>query len=185
MNAINLTPKQEKFAQEYISTGNASEAYRLAYSASKMKPETVNKRASELLANGVITGRIGKLRAAIAELAIVKESQVINEAARLALSDPAKLFNVDGTLKSIHDMDPDIRAAIASIEVEEITVDGVSIGRVKKVKLWDKNSALEKLMKHLGSFEKDNKQRAGMFVNVPRGTMKMIEEKLAALAALS
>lgn len=185
MNAINLTPKQEKFAQEYISTGNASEAYRSAYCAAKMKAETINRKAFELLQHGKITARVAELRAAIAELAIVKESQVINEVARLALSDPGRLFNADGALKGIHEMDADVRAAIASIEVEEITVDGVSIGRVKKVKLWDKNSALEKLMKHLGSFEKDNKQRVGAFENVPRETMKMIEEKLLELAALS
>ena len=31
----NLTPKQEKFCQKYIEMGNASEAYRQAYNASK------------------------------------------------------------------------------------------------------------------------------------------------------
>ncbi|MGU9998175.1 terminase small subunit, partial [Bordetella avium] len=37
-----LTPKQEAFALAYVETGNASEAYRRAYSAERMKPETVN-----------------------------------------------------------------------------------------------------------------------------------------------
>jgi len=51
----NLTPKQEKFVQVYVECGNASEAYRRVYNAGSMKPQTVNKRASELLLNGVIT----------------------------------------------------------------------------------------------------------------------------------
>jgi len=62
-----MTPKQEKFCQLYIELGNASGAYRGAYDAAKMKPETVNKRASELLADGEVTGRIDELRAEHAE----------------------------------------------------------------------------------------------------------------------
>ena len=41
MDEIKLTPKQERFCQVYIETGNASEAYRAAYNAEKMKPESV------------------------------------------------------------------------------------------------------------------------------------------------
>lgn len=57
-----LTVKQEKFCQAYIETGNASEAYRLTYDASKMKPETIHKRSSELMANGEVSGRINDLQ---------------------------------------------------------------------------------------------------------------------------
>jgi len=57
-----LTIKQEAFCQAYIEKGNASEAYRTAYAADKMKPETVTKRASELLSNGDVTGRVSELR---------------------------------------------------------------------------------------------------------------------------
>lgn len=63
MDKIKLTPKQEKFCQVYIETGNASEAYRQAYNAEKMKPESVAVKASELLANGKIAVRIDALRA--------------------------------------------------------------------------------------------------------------------------
>lgn len=41
-----LTIKQEAFCQAYIETGNASEAYRTAYAADKMKPEAVFKHVS-------------------------------------------------------------------------------------------------------------------------------------------
>lgn len=50
-----LQPKQEKFCQLYIELGNASEAYRQAYDASKMKPETIKRKAQELLESGTIT----------------------------------------------------------------------------------------------------------------------------------
>ncbi|WP_329760616.1 terminase small subunit [Stenotrophomonas geniculata] len=58
-----LTPKQESFCQRYLETGNASEAYRLCYSAEKAKPETVNRSAKELLDNPKIAARLSELRA--------------------------------------------------------------------------------------------------------------------------
>ncbi|WP_052043712.1 terminase small subunit [Oligella urethralis] len=61
--AKRLTPKQEAFCLAYIETGNASEAYRQAYSASRMKSATVNSKAYELLRNGEITARIDELKA--------------------------------------------------------------------------------------------------------------------------
>lgn len=57
-----LTPKQEAFCLAYIETGNASEAYRLAYNAERMKAETINRRAKEMLDNGKITARVSELQ---------------------------------------------------------------------------------------------------------------------------
>lgn len=57
-----LTIKQETFCLKYIETGNASEAYRQAYDSDGMKPESVNRKAIELLENGKITARIKELQ---------------------------------------------------------------------------------------------------------------------------
>ena len=56
-----LTPKQENFCQQFISTGNASEAYRQSYDCSKMKKENVGRRAKELIDNSKVAARIGGL----------------------------------------------------------------------------------------------------------------------------
>ena len=58
-----LQPKQEKFCQLYIELGNASEAYRQAYSCGKMKDETINNKAYILSKKGEIRARISELRA--------------------------------------------------------------------------------------------------------------------------
>ncbi|RXO38238.1 terminase small subunit [Salmonella enterica] len=60
-----LTIKQEAFCQAYIETGNASEAYRTAYAADKMKPEAVHVQASKLQDNPKIALRIKELRGEI------------------------------------------------------------------------------------------------------------------------
>lgn len=57
-----LTPKQERFCNAYMETGNASEAYRRAYSCGGMKPETVHRKAKELLDNGKIAARIREIQ---------------------------------------------------------------------------------------------------------------------------
>lgn len=58
-----MTPKREKFCMAYVETGNASEAYRQAFNAAKMKPESIHSKASELLANGEVTARVEELKA--------------------------------------------------------------------------------------------------------------------------
>lgn len=63
-----LTPKQEAFCRAYVEAGSASEAYRQAYpKARAWKPETVHKRASELLAHREVMGRVEALQAAARE----------------------------------------------------------------------------------------------------------------------
>ena len=57
-----LTIKQEAFVRFYIETGNASEAYRRAYDAGKMKPTTINRNAHALLVDSKIATRIGEMQ---------------------------------------------------------------------------------------------------------------------------
>lgn len=45
----NITKKQLNFSREYVLTGNASEAYRRAYSAEKMNNDTIRVKACNLL----------------------------------------------------------------------------------------------------------------------------------------
>lgn len=59
---MTLTAKQEAFCLAYLETGNASEAYRKAYNAENMKPETVNRKAKELLDHGKISARVEALQ---------------------------------------------------------------------------------------------------------------------------
>ena len=63
-----LTPKQRKFAEEYVNTGNASEAYRRAYDVSETTSNDVIKvKASELLKNGNISVTVKELQKLEAE----------------------------------------------------------------------------------------------------------------------
>lgn len=86
----NLTAKREAFCLAYMESGNQSEAYRIAFDAENMKAETVHKRASELMANGEVKGRIAELQARAAERALVTVqslTQELEEARALALQE--------------------------------------------------------------------------------------------------
>lgn len=90
MSAGKLTPKQEAFCLAFIETNNASEAYRRAYDAENMKPETIWKRSCELMADGNVTGRVKELKALVTERALVSVlsiTQELEEARALALQE--------------------------------------------------------------------------------------------------
>lgn len=78
-----LTIKQENFCLAYIETGNASEAYRRVYNTNKMKPETVNRSAKEMLDNRKIAARIDELRKPAREAAGVTLAGHLKELAEL------------------------------------------------------------------------------------------------------
>jgi len=148
---MNLTPKQEAFAVKYVETGSASEAYRLVYNTAKMKPTTVHVKAAELCAKGKIAVRIKELQDAIAEKSQMGIIEWVNEVVKLCTVDPRDLMHADGRIKMPHELDDRVAAAVASFKVSPI--NGI------EYKFWDKNSALEKIAKHIGAYSMDNQQK--------------------------
>lgn len=77
--------------------------------------------------------------------------------------DPARLLNLDGTPKQLHEMDEDTRKALRGFK---LTVKTEGEGRRRKVvgyelevKFPEKTAAREQAMKHFGLYERDNKQK--------------------------
>ncbi len=67
LNEFGLTGKQEKFAQAFVETGDASEAFRRAYDASNMNANSVNRKAHEAKNHVKISARIDQLRSKVAK----------------------------------------------------------------------------------------------------------------------
>lgn len=78
-----LTPKQEAFCLAYIETSNASEAYRSAYNAGKMKAETIHRNAKALLDNNKVATRLQELRRPAVEKAQLTLEQHLIDLQRL------------------------------------------------------------------------------------------------------
>ena len=104
-----MTPKQELFAQAYIETGNASEAYKRAYDT-QANANTINRKASQLLKHPEVIKLLADLQAihrqrhkltiddVIAELEEARQTakQVGNASAMVsATMGKAKLLGLD------------------------------------------------------------------------------------------
>lgn len=91
-----LTFKQEKFCKYYVDTeGNASEAYRMSYNTSNMKPETIWSAASRLLANSKVGTRINEIKAQRAKESEVERKTVERVLMDIVLANPDDLHFVD------------------------------------------------------------------------------------------
>jgi phage terminase small subunit len=173
-DAAKLTGQQEKFALGVASGKTQADAYREAYPRSKKwKDSAVYSQASALMADSKVSTRVKELKERITNAGIASAERVLLEASRLALFDPRKLFREDGSPKPINELDDDTAAALAGLDVlEEFEGSGderVFVGYTKKYKIADKNSALEKLFKHHGLYEKDNEQKTDPLVELLRG----------------
>lgn len=162
-----LTPKQAKFLAHYLETSNASAAYRHAYN-SKGSEASINTCAWELLRHPEIARRVEDAKRRLIEKAETSLERLIREAAAVALFDPLDLFDGEGQLKPLQDIPELARRAIAGIEVTSIRAGGEGeVGRVTKVRLSPKVSALELLGKWLGANverREDVTQRGSTFV---------------------
>lgn len=74
-----LTTKQELFVQNLVAGQSQRQAYRKAYKADKMKDETVDARASELLKNGKVAVRYRELIKQFSNMALWSREQAFNE----------------------------------------------------------------------------------------------------------
>jgi len=153
--AKKLSAKQQLFVTEYLVDLNATQAaIRAGYSA-----KWAGFNADKQLKNTKIQEAIAEALAKRSERTEIKADAVLKEIARIGFFDPRKLFNADGTPKAINELDDDTAASISGIEVVNVGNSDLGVGQVLKYKIADKNSALEKLCKHLGLYDADKSRK--------------------------
>ena len=148
--------KKKLFAEAYIANGgNASEAAKSAgYSA-----KTAGVIGCRLLKDVQVQSILGERQKALANKYELTAEAIIKSIAQELHFDPANLFNEDGSVKSVSEMDADTRMALVSIETLQLG-DPESPAIIRKIKWATKHQAREQAMKHLGMFEQDNKQKS-------------------------
>ena len=149
-----LTPKQQRFVEEYLIDLNGTQAaIRAGFS-----PKTANEQSVALLAKLSIRHAVDTAMAARSARTGVTQDRVIRELARVAFFDPTAV--VDFRLCVVRDnLSEDDRAVIAGAKVKA----GDTFTE-REVKFFDKLKALELLGRHLNLFT-DNIQ---MTVDAPR-----------------
>ena len=150
------TDRHEAFCQAVVETGNQSEAYRRAYPHSaSWKDNAVHVRASQLMKRDKVQLRLKQLRQNVAQRHHATIDAIIQELSRTAFMDPIEAFTQAGDLKNITEIPAELRRCIASIEVvvtKGCDTDNPIEIHTKKIKFYNKLTALDKLGQHLGMF---------------------------------
>lgn len=144
-----ISPKQKRFCREYLVDQNGKRAaIRAGYS-----PKTAAAQASMMLDKPHVAEYMAQLTKKQEMDLTVTAERVINEFARIAFADPATYLipsksRAGPRMKSLEELTPDQRAAVAEFDIV-----------TKKLKLYDKLNALEKLGKHLKLFTELHEQQ--------------------------
>jgi phage terminase small subunit len=169
---MSLTPKQQRFVEEYLIDLNATQAaIRAGYSS-----KTAMEQGYQLLRKTSVAGAIAEAQAELARRTEITQEKVLAELAKIGFADMRKLLRWTGNLPKMDEttaeqtgeveisvanfvqlfdsdqLDDDIAAAISEISQ---TKDGAL-----KVKLHDKQAALVAIGRHLGMF-KDKIEHTG------------------------
>lgn len=141
---MKLSPKQQRFADEYLIDLNATQAaIRAGYS-----PKSAEQQGSRLLRNAKVRAYIDERMAEHSKRTGVNQERIIRELARIAFLDPTQLVDMD-TAELLSDTSADDRAAISSIKVKTMSSEETEMIE-REIRFADKIKALELLGKRFG-----------------------------------
>lgn len=146
---MKLTARESRFVAEYlIDQKQTDAAIRAGFS-----PRSAKQYASVLMQKPHIKAAIEKGMAKLMNKLEISAERIRLERARLAFFNPKQLYNEDGSLKPIHELDDDTAAAIAGMDIETIGSGKKAITRTAKIKLTNKNESLTALEKMEGMYK--------------------------------
>lgn len=141
---IKLSPKRERFAQEWVVDLNATQAaIRAGYSE-----KTAKQQGSRLLTNADVAARVKELQGVVAEKIEITQDMVAKELASIGFSDPRDVMSwgpAGVLLRQSSELTRDQAITVSEV-TETKTKDGGSI----KLKFHDKPKALINYGKHIG-----------------------------------
>lgn len=186
MKSNGLTAKQEAYCVARASGLTGTEAFRKAFPASTANAGTARKEASKLDSKPLVKMRIHDLmqpaKQAAAEQVTATLVRVLTENAAIAFSDIRNIVTPEGRLKRLEELDEITARSIASVKVRQVHVTGTSdppeYDDVVEYKFWDKGSAIDRYMRHLGGYEKDKAAPPSPFDGLPRDVLKQIAEAI-------
>lgn len=144
-----LNPNQQQFIQVYRSTRprNATKAYQQVYGA--MPERRAQASASRLLSNAMINAAISAADEQDLKDLALTPALILQELARIGLSDISQLYTPDGSLRPLSSLPADLAAIISSVEVTSTTDDDGTVHTTRKIRLWSKTEALKMLAQYL------------------------------------
>lgn len=154
---MKLTSKQQRFCDEYLIDLNGTQAaIRAGYSENAAK-EIAAQNLTKLNIQTYLSEAKKKLSDRNENLA----DRVVEELQKIGFCNIQDYLETGNVIKDLTTIERPIAAAVSSIKrsvTEFGTIENPGIKTVIEFKLHDKISALEKLGRYCGIFEKDNSQ---------------------------
>ena len=173
---MKLTIKQENFCNYYVECGNASEAYRRAFSCDGWKDKSVWEKASALLSNVKVESRVKELQEERKEQSDITKDRILTELSNIAFSSIAHLHNTWIERKDFEMLTEKQKSSIKSISTKILkknvgTNENPEIIDVEyvKIELYDKIKAIERICKMLGYDEPTVLELRNALVQVDTG----------------
>ncbi len=158
-----MTPRQQRFVEEYLVDLNATQAaIRAGYSKTR-----ADARGSKLLGQEDVAAAVEAAMSRRAVRTAITADRILVELGRIAFADPRDCvtWGPNGVeVKSSDELSIDAARAVA-----EVSETRTKTGGTTKIKLHDKIGALEKIGRHLGLF----KDRSEMNRSGGRGLPKL------------
>jgi phage terminase small subunit len=142
--ARKLSPKQQRFVDEYLKDLNGTQACIRAGYSRKFAAQSAHILLEKIIVHRAIRKRLAQRSARLE----VNAQKVLEEYAKIAfanMDDFATWGDNSVTLVASHDLDRRDKAAVKQIS-ERVTQFGTAV----TIKLHDKRGALDALAKHLG-----------------------------------
>lgn len=139
-----LTPLQNRFCDEYMVDFKEERAcLRAGYSES-----TARKYAYMLMRIPKIVKRLNELAEEWLKIYRIARVNTVRIMTNIIEADVAKLFDHDGNLKPVKEIDLATRRAIAGIDYREETLKSGTRVKTTKIRMVDKPKTIELLAKH-------------------------------------
>ena len=147
IDAFTLTPKQQRFCDEYLMDMNATRA---ALRAGYTQATAMNGQLMEM---PKIQAYLKERTAEASKKLQVSHETLLGELMKVAFANMGDYFGDDGKIKAMNDILDDKKSAIWSLKVSE-----GKYGTTVQLRLHNKLAALEKIAKHIKFYEVEQKQ---------------------------
>lgn len=153
-----LTPKQERFCEEYVIDLNATQAaIRAGYSQ-----KTANEQSSRLLANVNIQSYISELKNKASEIIEISHQYVLNTLKQWLEYDITETIELEPA--QIKQLPIEIKRLITSYKITRIELGEDVVKTTIELKFVSKEKAIEMVNRHIGFYEKDNEQSKALII---------------------
>lgn len=169
-----MLEKHKRFCEEYIKDFNAAAAARrVGYHRSGDRV-----RAAEILQRPEVQSYLKEIIEGVRNQNQMEVDDLVQSLKRIAFSDIGDYFDEDNNILPIHKIENGPRAALEQYQDDEYPSNH-GVRRIRRIKLRSKLDAIEKLMKYMGAYDRDNRQRGNLSISAQ--STDELKDELAAI----